>query len=155
MLALVVAAGAFGLFVLSSAVIFSQRGSVAPREEERPLRSVGVAPIDAHGDASLAVAAARMGEELEGELARQMPRARVVAGRAADVRFYLEGELRPSGGGAELVLRVIDARDGREAGRTTLHVASSSLREPDVVARNAADAARRLVTTAMLGAAAE
>ena len=153
MLALVVALGALGMLALASLLLAPERPE-APPAEALPLRSVGVVPFEARGDPSLAETASRLGDGVARALADGMPHARVVAGRAVDVRFLLEGEIGAVDGEVELELRVVDARDGRIAERALVRVSRARLREQDGVVREVAATARRSVTAAMLRAAA-
>jgi hypothetical protein len=153
MFALVVAAGALGLLLLSSALLFSPGGSDEPRVEDLPLRSVTVAPFAVTDDPSLAPAASEFSADVARRLGAAMPQVRVVsrAGEAG-TRFRLEGVATGTGDVVEITMRVIDNRDGREAEAVRVSVPRAKLGEGGALL---APVAHRLLNAAMMRAAAD
>ena len=159
MLALVVVAGGLGLLLLASALLLSPGTSTEPTAEELALRSVTVVPFVAMDEPSLAPAASHVATEVARLLAEAMPHARIESGGAggraeggAATRFRLEGEVTGRGDDVEVILRVVDVRDGRAV--ETSRAIVDRARFSDAGAR-LAPKARRLVTAASLRAAAE
>jgi len=153
MLALVVAAGAFGLLLLSSALLFSRGGSYEPKAEDLPLRSMTVVPFVVRDDPSLAPAASGFAADVARRLGTAMPQARVVAGTGdAATRFRLEGVATGAGADMEVTLQVIDNRDGREVESARVSVPRAKLGEAGALL---APVAHRLLNAAMMRAAAD
>jgi hypothetical protein len=153
MLALVVATGAFGLLLMSSALLFSRGGSYETKAEDLPLRSVTVVPFVVKDDPSLAPAASGFAIDVARRLGAAMPQARVVAGTGeAGTRFRLEGAATGAGEVVEITLRVIDNRDGREVERARVSVRRA---KPGEAGALLAPVAHRLLNAAMMRAAAD
>jgi len=153
MLALVVAAGAFGLLLLSSALLFSPGGSYEPGVEDLSLRSVTVAAFAVTDDPSLAPAASEFAADFARRLGAAMPQVRVVsrAGEAG-TRFRLEGVATGTGDDVVVRLRVFDNRNGREVEAARVSVPRAKLGEAGALL---APVAHRLLNAAMMRAAAD
>jgi hypothetical protein len=153
MLALVVAAGAFGLLLLISALLFSRGGSLDPKAEDVPLRSVTVVPFVVKDDPALVAAASGFAADVARRLGAAMPQARVVAGTGeTGTRFRLEGAATGAGAVVEITLQVVDNRNGREVERARVSVPRAKLGEAGALL---APVAHRLLNAAMMRAAAD
>jgi adenylate cyclase len=116
-----------------------------------PLRSVMILPFAViAGDAALDAAATRITGEVTRALGDSIPDVRVASaslaaslagksadpravGREANVRYVVEGELRPVGKQVAVTLRLVDALDGSQVQTERRTVDAAALGEPDAV----------------------
>jgi adenylate cyclase len=124
-----------------------------------PLHSVMVVPIAATDDPALANAAARLTADLTRALGDSMRDMQVTtanaaaaivarttdslaAGREANVRYLIEGDLRPSGEQVAVGVRLVDARDGRKIRYENRVVERAAVDDRDALVRSVAYASR-------------
>ncbi|MDQ2963563.1 MAG: hypothetical protein M3R31_10475 [Pseudomonadota bacterium] len=132
-----------------------------------PLRSVMIVPFTAApGDPALAAAAAQLSADVTRALGDSMRNVRVVppsaaeayagktadakvVGREANVRFLVEGDVRPADAQVAFTLRLTDTRDGRQLENTRKVVDRAQLGDTEALVRQLTSAARRIVTDAI------
>lgn len=128
-----------------------------------PLRSVMIIPFTAvPGDPTLAAAAGQITDGVTRALGNSMRDARVASarvaeayagrtsdakavGREADVRFVVEGDLRPVGTQVEFTLRLVDTRDASQAGSVRTIVDRSQLGDNEALIRELTSLTRGMV----------
>ncbi len=122
--------------------------TLATAVDELPLRSVLIVPFEAAaGDPTLAETARRLTVDVTRALGDSMSDVRVApatvaaewagksgdaraTGRGANVRFLIQGDLRPSGSQFAVTLRLVDTRDGRQIQTERRTIARDRPRRP-------------------------
>jgi DNA-binding winged helix-turn-helix (wHTH) protein/TolB-like protein len=163
-----------GVVVAAAWLMQARQAATGHEPTEAPLQSVMLVPFNtAPGDVELAQEAQRLTIDVTralGDTLRdfRVPPSTVAASiaaktsdvrtmaREAKVRFIVEGELRESGGDAIAILRLFDARDGRQLD-TKRHSAPRDRlgEEHDALARRLASQLRPMVAGAVMRATPE
>ncbi|NDP42092.1 MAG: hypothetical protein GZ089_05130 [Aromatoleum sp.] len=136
-----------------------------------PLHSVLIAPfVGAAGDVALEEAASRLTVEITRALGDSMPDMRVTpapaaaviatqttdaraAGREANVRYLIQGELLPAGAQVAATLRLVDTSDGRQIQSERRVIERGGLDDHEALIRQLTYTARVMLSDAVLWAA--
>lgn len=147
---------------------FSPAGSGGSTTDAPPLHSVMVVPIVAADDPALSNVAARLTADLTRALGDSMSDMRVTtanaaaaiaarvpdplaAGREANVRYLIEGDLRPSGAQVAVGLRLVDASDGRKIRYESRLIERAAVDDREALVRSVAYASRIMLREALAG----
>ncbi len=161
-----VAAGAIALLGVALVVAWHVLRSGAasePLAQAASVRSVMIVPFTAApGDPALVATAAQLTADVTRALGDSMRDVRVVppgaaeryagkiadakaVGREANVRFIVEGDVRPSGAQVAITLRLVDTGDGRQIESARKTVDRAQLGDTEAIVRQLTVAARSLL----------
>jgi class 3 adenylate cyclase/TolB-like protein len=167
------AAAAAGVLILAVVIATVWRFLPHPRVSDKmageaPAHSVMIVPfVAATGDAALEGVAAWLTAEVTRALGDSMPDTRVTpaaaaaviaaktadaraAGREANVRYLIQGDLLPAGARVAATLRLIDTRDGRQIRSERRLIERAGLNDHETLTRQLTYSARVMLVEAIL-----